>query len=89
MGFMSDKFGRKPAFFLSGFVSTVSMFVNRFSPVYAMAAVFVFMQGFGIGKKNVKTPPISSELYRYAIFFRHYLDKIHSIHCHSFNAFLL
>jgi len=52
MGFMADKVGRKPGLFLSGFICTASMLATLLSPVYTMAAVFVFVEGFGLGKKR-------------------------------------
>lgn len=53
IGPFTDKFGRKPTIFISGFVIGVFSLVSAFPKVFWLFAVFKIIVGLGVGKNVI------------------------------------
>ena len=51
IGPFTDKFGRKPTIFISGFFIAVFSLASSFPKIFSLFVVFKFIVGLGVGKK--------------------------------------
>ena len=58
IGPFTDKFGRKPTIFISGFVIALFSLVSAFPKVFWLFVVFKIIVGLGVGKRRICFPYI-------------------------------